>query len=67
MTNLILRGHNMTNYKEILRLYCGDYSERAIAQSVRCSRNTVRLCIERVKASDLELPIPENVTNEMIF
>ncbi len=29
----------MTNYKEILRMYCGGYSQRAIASSLKCSRD----------------------------
>ena len=31
----------MTDYREILRLRNLRYSQRAIARSVRCSRNTV--------------------------
>lgn len=54
----------MTNYKEILRLYYGGYSQRAIASSLGCSRDAVSLCIERAKEKHLKLPVPENVTNE---
>ncbi|MDA3823840.1 MAG: IS21 family transposase [Bacteroidales bacterium] len=54
----------MTNYKEILRLYYGGYSQRAISISLSCSRDTVSLCITRAKEREIKLPIPENVTNE---
>jgi len=54
----------MTNYKEILRMYCGGYSQRAIASSLGCSRDAVSLCIKRVKERNLTLPVSENITNE---
>jgi methionine-R-sulfoxide reductase len=54
----------MTNYKEILRMYCGGYSQRTIASSLGCSRDAVALCIRRAKERKLSLPVSENVTNE---
>ncbi len=54
----------MTNYKEILRMYCAGYSQRVIASSLHCSKSTVSRCLERVKKQKLKLPVPENVTNE---
>jgi biotin operon repressor len=54
----------MTNHKEILRMYCGGYSQRAIASSLGCSRDAVSLCIKKVKEKGLSLPISESVTNE---
>jgi len=54
----------MTNYKEILRLYCGGYSQRAIAASLGCSRDAVALCINRSKERNIKLPVPETTTNE---
>lgn len=56
----------MTNFKEILRLYCGGYSQRAIAISLKCSREAVSLCIKRAKERDLTLPVTEDVTNEVL-
>ena len=41
----------MTDYREILRLRDLQYSQRAIARSVRCSRNTV----EKVLAVSAQL------------
>jgi transposase len=64
MQIIIQGGHKMTNYKEILRLYCGGYSQRAIATSLRCSRDAVSLCINRAKERNLKLPVTENITNE---
>lgn len=56
----------MTNYKEILRLYCAGYPQRDIAVSVGCSKNTVGLCIQRAIGNNLTLPVPEEFTNERI-
>ena len=55
----------MTNYKEILRLYCSrDYSLRGIARALGISRNTVNKCLDRVVELQMKLPIPESMTNE---
>ncbi|MGI6436470.1 MAG: IS21 family transposase [Sphaerochaeta sp.] len=54
----------MTNYKEILRLYYGGFSQRAIASSLCCSRDAVALCIKRAKERELKLPVSEDVSNE---
>ncbi len=55
----------MTNYKEILRLYCSrDYSLRGIAKALKISRNTVNKCLDRVFELQMKLPIPESMTNE---
>ena len=55
----------MTNYKEILRLYCSrNYSLRGIAKALGISRNTVNKCLDRVFELQMKLPIPESMTNE---
>ncbi len=55
----------MTNYKEILRLYCSrDYSLRGIAKALSISRNTVNKCLDRVFELQMKLPISESMTNE---
>ncbi|OHD28871.1 MAG: hypothetical protein A2Y31_06720 [Spirochaetes bacterium GWC2_52_13] len=54
----------MTNFKEILRLYCGGFSQRSIADSLSCSRDAVALCIKRAKERGLQLPVSGDVTNE---
>ena len=56
----------MTNIKEILRLYCGGFSQRSVATSLCCSRDTVALCIKRAKEWGLELQVSEDVTNESL-
>ena len=54
----------MTNFKEILRLHCGGFSQRSIATSLCCSRDTNAFCIKRAKERGLELPITQDVTHE---
>lgn len=57
----------MTNYKEILRLYCSrDYSQREIAQALSISRNTVSKCIGLAREKGVSLPVPEELTNQEI-
>ena len=57
----------MTNYKEILRLYCsGDYSQREIALALGISRNTVSKCIGLAREKGISLPVPEEITNQEI-
>jgi hypothetical protein len=54
----------MTNFKEILSLYCGGFSQRSITTSLCCSRDAVALCIKRAKERELQLPVSEDITNE---
>ena len=57
----------MTNYKEILRLYCSvDYSQREIALALGISRNTVSKCISLAREKGISLPVPEEITNQEI-
>ncbi|WP_256992509.1 helix-turn-helix domain-containing protein [Paenibacillus sp. XY044] len=46
----------MTNYREILRLHSQGISQRNIALSFSCSRNTVSKIIKR--AGELRIPWP---------
>lgn len=51
----------MANYREILRLSSMGLSQRSIASSCQCSRNTVSEVLSRAKQKGLEWPFPEDV------
>lgn len=57
----------MVNYREILRLNSLNYSQHQIAGSVHSSRNTIREVLQNAKASGLEWPLDDSVTNEAIM
>lgn len=46
----------MTNYKEILRLYSQGISQRGIASSISCSRNTVKRILDLATVQDITWP-----------
>ena len=56
----------MTNYREILRLNSLGFSERNIALSVPCSRNTVAKVLKRAKELSLSCPLTDSQTNGML-
>lgn len=53
----------MTNYREILRLLSMGISNRDIAKSVPCSRNTVASVSERAREAGLSWPLPPDLTD----
>ena len=53
----------MTNYREILRLNSRGISQRSIAQSCQCSRNTIAKVLRRVKEVNLKWPLPPDMSN----
>ena len=53
----------MTNYREILRLLSLGISNRDIAKSVPCSRNTVASVSERAREAGLSWPLPPDLTD----
>ena len=53
----------MTDYRKILRLKELGISERNIAKSSGCSRNTVSKAIKRANELGLSWPLPETMTN----
>lgn len=57
---------NMTNYREILRLKHLGLSERKIALSCSCSRNTVSRVLKRVKQINISWPLEPSQTNATI-
>jgi len=53
----------MTNYREILRLHNHGISQRSIAKSLECSRNTVASTLTRAKEAGLEWPLPDSLSD----
>ncbi len=53
----------MTKYREILRLKSLGFSERNIALSVPCSRNTVSKVIKSAEGKGISWPLPEGTTD----
>ena len=56
----------MTNYREILRLKSLGFSQRNIALSCSCSRNTVSKVFKRAKELDISWPLSEDQTNAVL-
>ncbi len=60
----------MTKYREILRLYSQGISQRSIAVSLDCSRNTVAKVLKRAKELNVTWPLRAETTDgdlEKIF
>jgi len=53
----------MISFREILRLSSMGLSQRSIASSCQCSRNTVSEVLSRANERRLELPLPDDVTD----
>jgi transposase len=53
----------MTNYREILRLHSRGISQRSIADSCQCSRNTVARILERAKEVNICWPLKYEMTD----
>lgn len=53
----------MTRYREILRLYSQGISQRSIAVSCECSRNTVSKVIARAKELNVRWPLSSETTD----
>jgi|GEM_PF-1572826 len=56
----------MTPYREILRLHSQGISQRSIAASCNCSRNTVARTIEKANEHNLTAPLPKEFTDERL-
>lgn len=54
----------MTNYREILRLNALGFNKTEIAQSVQCSRTTVRTVLRLAAERNLHYPLPETMTDK---
>jgi len=53
----------MTNYREILRLHSRGISQRGIAASCQCSRNTVNRVLARAKETSIGWPLKDDLTD----
>lgn len=53
----------MTKYRETLRLKSLGFSDRNIAISVLCSRNTVSKVLKRAEEKGISWPLPEDITD----
>ncbi len=53
----------MTNYREILRLFSQEISQRGIASSCQCSRNTVSAVIKRTDEIGISWPFEKEMSN----
>jgi len=53
----------MTNYREILRLHSRGISQRGIAASCQCSRNTVKRVLARAKETSIGWPLKDELTD----
>jgi transposase len=56
----------MTKYREILRLHSQGISNRVIAVSLACSRNTIRSVLGRAEELDIHWPLPENMSDRTL-
>lgn len=53
----------MTNYREILRLHSQGISQRSIALSCKCSRNTVSGVVKGATSNKIFWPLPESISD----
>jgi transposase len=56
----------MTKCREILRLHSQGISNRSIAISLECSRNTVRKVLSRAEEEGIGWPLPEKTTDRVL-
>jgi hypothetical protein len=57
----------MTKYRDIIRLSSMGLSQRSIASSCQCSRNTVADVLARANQKELFWPLPEDVANADLY
>ena len=56
----------MTKYREILRLHSQGISNRLIAESLKCSRNTVRSVLDRARELGVHWPLPNGMAEREV-
>ena len=64
---LFFGGGFMTKYYEILRLYHLGISQRGIATSLSCSRNTVSKTIKRFHELSLTWPLDQEYSDKELY
>ena len=57
----------MTNYREILRMNSLGFNKTEIAQSLQCSRTTVRTVIRLAEEHNLHYPLPKEVSDKDLY
>ena len=57
---------SMRKIKEVLRLRAQGLSDRAIAQSLKLPRTTVRRYRQRAEEADIGWPLPEGLTDSAL-
>ena len=56
----------MTDYREILRLHSLGISNKQIADSGLCARQTVVTTLQKAEQAGLKWPLADNLTNEVL-
>ena len=56
----------MTKYREILRLHSKGISKRGIAESLKCSRSTIRKVLEKAEVDNICWPLPDDLSDRML-
>ena len=56
----------MTKYREILRLFSQGISKRNIAESLKCSRSTIRKVLGKAEAENICWPLPDDLSDRML-
>jgi transposase len=56
----------MTKFREILRLHSQGISNRIIAVSLECSRNTIRSVLTRAEELDIHWPLPDSMSDRVL-
>ncbi len=57
----------MTNYRAILLYYTRGNTNTQIATIIECSRTTVIKTIKRAKELNLQLPVPDSISDQELF
>jgi len=56
----------MTKYRDILRHHNQGISSRNIAETLKCSRNTIRKVLERAATANIGWPLADNMSDHVL-